>query len=64
VKRCEQQTAWFWNVLEDGLRTQFLARADVRMALEEVQAQVADGTLPPTEGARRLLALADGGRTG
>jgi LAO/AO transport system kinase len=59
-KRREQQKAWFWNVLEDGLRTRFLGRDDVRAQLAVIEAQVADGTLPPTEGARRLLDLAGG----
>jgi LAO/AO transport system kinase len=57
-KRREQQKAWFWNVLEDGLRARFLGRDDVRAQLPAIEAQVADGTLPPTEGARRLLDLA------
>jgi LAO/AO transport system kinase len=59
-KRREQQKAWFWNVLEDGLRARFLGRDDVRAQLAVIEAQVADGTLPPTEGARRLLDLAGG----
>jgi LAO/AO transport system kinase len=57
--RRRQQVAWFWNVLEEELRGRFLAREDVRKLLPEIEKQVAGGTLPPTEGARRLLALAD-----
>lgn len=58
-KRRSQQLAWFWSVLEDELRGRFLARDDVRARLPEIERQVRDGQLPPTEGARRLLALAD-----
>jgi LAO/AO transport system kinase len=55
--RRRQQKAWFWNVLEEELRGRFLARDDVRALLPEIERQVEAGTLPPTEGARRLLAL-------
>jgi len=57
AKRREQQVAWFWNVLEEEVRGRFLARPDVRKALPAIEAEVAAGTLPPTEGARRVLAL-------
>lgn len=57
ANRRRQQTAWFWNVLEEELRGRFLARDDVRRMLPEVERQVEAGELPPTEGARRLLAL-------
>jgi len=57
AKRREQQIAWFWNVLEDEVRSRFLDRKDVRAALPGIEAEVAAGMLPPTEGARRLLAL-------
>jgi LAO/AO transport system kinase len=55
--RRRQQKAWFWNVLEEEVRGRFLAREDVRRLLPEIERQVESGTLPPTEGARRLLAL-------
>jgi len=55
--RRRQQKAWFWNVLEQDVRSRFLAREDVRRLLPDIERQVEEGTLPPTEGARRLLAL-------
>ena len=58
-KRRGQQLAWFWNVLEEQLRGRFLSRDDVRARLPEIEREVREGRLPPTEGARRLLALAD-----
>jgi LAO/AO transport system kinase len=58
-KRRGQQLAWFWNVLEEELRGRFLSRDDVRARLPEIEREVREGRLPPTEGARRLLALAD-----
>jgi LAO/AO transport system kinase len=59
ANRRRQQRAWFWNVLEEELRGRFLGRDDVRALLPEIERQVEAGTLPPTEGARRLLALDD-----
>jgi hypothetical protein len=44
-------------VLEEEVRSRSLARADVQAALPKIEAEVTAGTLPPTEGARRLLAL-------
>src|SRR4029453_16173037 len=37
-KRREQQQAWLWSMLRDGLERQFLARADVRRLLPELAA--------------------------
>jgi LAO/AO transport system kinase len=59
AKRCEQRSAWFWSMIEDGLRRHFLARADVRARLPEMEAAVANATLTPTEAARRLITLLD-----
>ena len=58
-KRREQRQAWFWTMIEEGLRHHFLARPDVKRALPETQAAVDAGTLTPTEAARRLLDLLD-----
>jgi LAO/AO transport system kinase len=61
-KRREQQRAWFWSMLEDGLKRNFLARADVARLLPEMESAVANAVLTPTEAAGRLLALsADAG---
>src|SRR5437667_2948656 len=61
-KRREQQQAWFWSMIDDGLKRHFLAREDVRRLLPEMEEAVAGGRLTPTEAARRLLALLDEGQ--
>ncbi len=48
-------------MIDDGLEAHFLARADVRKLLPELEAAVARATLTPTEAARRLLGLLSGG---
>jgi GTPase len=60
-KRREQQQAWFWSMIDDGLKRHFLAREDVRRLLPEMEEAVQGGRLTPTEAARRLLALLDEG---
>jgi LAO/AO transport system kinase len=57
--RREQQRAWFWAMLDEGLKRAFLERDDVRQALPELERAVADSKLTPTDAARRLLALLD-----
>src|SRR5882724_10278845 len=37
-KRRDQRQAWFWSMLEDGLKRHFLARADVARLLPELEA--------------------------
>jgi LAO/AO transport system kinase len=59
TKRREQRSAWFWSMIEDGLKRHFLARPDVRALLPEMESAVAKATLTPTEAARRLLELLD-----
>src|SRR5439155_25531743 len=56
-KRREQQQAWFWSMIRDGLERQFLARDDVARLLPEIERAIADDKVTPTEGARRLLGL-------
>jgi LAO/AO transport system kinase len=56
-RRREQQRIWFWNVVEDGVRSRFLGRKDVRRRVAELEAAVAEGQLTPTSAATRLLAL-------
>jgi LAO/AO transport system kinase len=63
-KRREQQQTWFWSMLEDGLKHHFLGRDDVKRLLPELESAVASAELTPTEAARRLLALLDGGDDG
>jgi LAO/AO transport system kinase len=59
-KRREQQRAWLWSMIEDGLKQQFLARDDVRRMLPELEAAVASAQVTPTEAARRLLGAVGG----
>ena len=56
-KRQQQQHAWFWSMLRDGLEQAFLRRADVRATLPEVEEAVGGGRMTPTAAAQRLLAL-------
>ena len=59
AKRREQQRQWFWTMVEDGLKGHFLARADVKQRLPELEHAVGESKLTPTEAARRLLSLLD-----
>jgi GTPase len=60
-KRREQQRAWLWSMIDDGLKRHFLDRKDVRRLLPEMERAVDSATITPTEAARRLLALLDEG---
>ena len=62
-RRRDQQQAWFWSMLRDGVERHFLARRDVRALLPELETAVTEGRLTPTAAAERLLALLDGGPT-
>src|SRR6185436_15561557 len=59
AKRREQHRLWFWSVVEEGIRSRFLGRADVREQLHELETAVAEGRTSPTAAARRVLALTD-----
>src|SRR5438552_3847473 len=63
-KRRNQQQAWLWSMIDDGLKRHFLAREDVARLLPEMEAAVVGAKLTPTEAARRLLALLDQGGDG
>lgn len=58
-KRADQQTAWFWNMIDDGLKRHFLGRPDVSSLLPEMQEAVMSRHLTPTAAAHRLLSLLD-----
>jgi LAO/AO transport system kinase len=59
-KRAEQQRAWLWSLVRDGLEHRFLARPDVkRLLAEELEPALEARAITPTEAARRLLALLD-----
>ncbi len=57
ARRCDQQKAWLWSMIEEGLKQHFLGRDDVRHMLPDLEAAVANAQLTPTEAARRLLDL-------
>jgi GTPase len=59
-KRAAQRQAWLFDMVRAGLEARFLARADVRALLPELELGVEQGQLTPTEGAERLLALIEG----
>jgi LAO/AO transport system kinase len=58
-KRQEQQRAWLWSMIDDGLKRHFLARADVARLLAALEKAIGRSQITPTEAARRLLALLD-----
>jgi len=57
--RQHQQHQWFWSMLDEGLKSHFLARPDVKRHLPELEDAIAKGRLTPTEAARRLLGVLD-----
>lgn len=57
AKRRNQQQAWLWSMLREGLEAWFLGRDDVRRLLPRLEEAVCDARVTPTEGARQLLAL-------
>ncbi|MCC6763997.1 MAG: methylmalonyl Co-A mutase-associated GTPase MeaB [Deltaproteobacteria bacterium] len=57
AKRREQQRGWFWNVVDEGIKSRFLARPEVRKLLAELETAVVTGEMSPTAAARRVLAL-------
>jgi LAO/AO transport system kinase len=61
-KRQEQQRAWLWSMVDDGLKRHFLGRADVTALLPELEDAIAQSQMTPTQAARRLLALLDADR--
>ena len=54
-RRAGQQVRWLWSMVEDRLITDFKAAPDVRAAAGELERAVADGRLPASEAAERLL---------
>ena len=60
-KRHQQQQAWLWSMLREGMEEHFRARGDVQRLLPTLEAQVATGTMTPTVAAQQLLALLDQG---
>jgi LAO/AO transport system kinase len=61
ARRREQQQAWLWSMLDDGLKRHFLELPAVKQLLPTLENDVRRGRITPTEAARRLLALLDDG---
>lgn len=59
AKRQEQQRAWLWSMVDDGLKRHFLGRTDVAAMRPELEKAIAQAQMTPTEAARRLLSLLD-----
>ncbi len=57
-RRRQQSLAWMWDRIDAGLKSAFRAHRGVREALADTAGAVAQGQLPPSTAARRLLALA------
>lgn len=60
ARRKAQNERWMWTLVDEGLRRAFRAHPRVRAVLDSVRGEVADGTLPPTVAARRLLDAFEG----
>jgi len=58
-KRKRQRISWFWNMVEEGMRRRFLGREDVRNMLRQLEVAISEARIPPTDAARRVLALID-----
>lgn len=54
-RRADQARAWLWSAIEDGLRLAFAGHPGVRAALADLEREVTEGRVAPTEAARRLL---------
>jgi LAO/AO transport system kinase len=55
--RAEQSVRWMRTAIEHGAVEQLYAHEGITARLPELEAQVADGTLPPEDAADQLLAL-------
>lgn len=55
-KRRHQALAWMWDRVDAGLRRAFHAHPEVRHELATIETQVAQGLVPASTAARRLLA--------
>ncbi len=58
-KRAGQRREWLSSLVKDGIEAAFYARPDVAAARAAVERAVVDGSITPTEGARRLLGVLD-----
>jgi len=56
-KRVTQRRTWFFDTLENAVRSEFFGRAGVRLHLSEIAGLVERSEITPEDGAARLLAL-------
>jgi len=59
-RRREQAVAWWRALVEQELRARFFREPRVAALVHELEEQVAEGVLPPSIAAERLLAIAPG----
>ncbi|HRY11898.1 MAG TPA: hypothetical protein P5544_18190, partial [Candidatus Nanopelagicales bacterium] len=55
-RRQRQQIGWMWSLIGDRLLDEFRGSSTVRAQLEQAEAAVLAGDLPPAVAADRLLA--------
>ena len=55
-RRRNQDVAWMWAEIKDTLNERFRAAPVVAAKIEDLERQVANGTLAPATGAQKLLA--------
>ncbi|MEO1040580.1 MAG: methylmalonyl Co-A mutase-associated GTPase MeaB [Pseudomonadota bacterium] len=57
ARRRDQQVRWLWSMVEERLVERFKANPAVRSGAAALEAEVAQGRMPASEAAERLLAL-------
>jgi LAO/AO transport system kinase len=60
TRRRRQLVRWMWALVDEGLRSRFLASPSLKAALVQLEPEVETGRIIPPEAARRLLALWSG----
>lgn len=55
AKRSRQQVEWTWSMVREQLMSELIQHPGVRAIVDDVEAQVKDGNLPPGLAASRLL---------
>ncbi len=60
LKRREQDLAWMWSLIDEGLRRSLRTDPRVAAALPAIIAAVREGSTPPTTGADEVLTLFSG----
>lgn len=63
AKRRNQDLAWMWDLIEEGLRARFRRHPAIREQLPRIEREVAAGRLPATMAVHRLLFFLDRDRS-